>query len=385
MTQGDGELAITLGVEEEFFLVDPETRDVLADPDPRIFEECERNRGPHMVVPEALRAQIETNTRVCSSIPDLRAALGETRRLVVEAAARHGAAVLASSTHPFAHWQAQRTTRRTRYEEFELDYQETMRRLLVGGMHVHAGYGDPDLRIRVMTAIRRYLPMLHAISTSSPFNAGRNTGFKSYRLTLIGSLPRTGLPTPMFSRAEFDRLLEDYRRMRFISDGSELWWDIRPSEKYPTVEMRICDVCPRVEDAVSIAALYATLVRGLMRRAREGRLDEEPPTEIIFENRWIAQRYGVLSFLGDVKHGRRIDIEDDAAAVLEEFAEDAEALGCEAEMDRIREIIHTGSAADRQLDHYRLRVLEGASESDALRSVVDLLVSETREGVETAG
>lgn len=375
-----GEIPITLGIEEEFFLIDPETRDLLADPDPGIFEECERTRGPHMVVPEALRAQIETNTKVCESIAELRTAVVETRRLVIEAAAKHGAAVFACSTHPFARWQAQMTTPKERYREFEINFQDSMRRLLIGGMHIHAGFGDPDTRIAVMTAMRQHLPLLLALSTSSPFNAGRETGFKSYRLSIFGTLPRTGMPGTLSSRAEYDGLIESYQKMNFIGDGSELWWDIRPSHKYPTIEMRICDVCPRIEDAIGIAALYAALVRNLQRRARDGRLETEPLRELILENRWVAQRYGVLGFLGDLSDGGRIDIQDYAARLLEDLDEDARALGCETEIGRILAIIRDGSAADRQLDHYRLRRLEGDSDEEALRSVVDLIIGETRDG-----
>ncbi len=374
------DIPITLGIEEEFFLIDPETRDLLTNPDPRIFEECERTRGPHMVVPEALRAQIETNTKVCGSIAELRTAVEETRRLVIEAAAKFDAAVLACSMHPFARWQTQMTTPKNRYREFENSFQENMRRLLIGGMHIHAGFGDPDTRIEVMTAIRRYLPLLLAVSTSSPFNAGRTTGFKSYRLSIFGTLPRTGLPGPLSSYAEYDRLIENYQDMNFIADGSELWWDIRPSHKYPTIEMRICDVCPRIEDAISIAALYASLLRNLLRRARDGRLEAEPLTELIFENRWVAQRYGVLAFLGDLNNGGRIDIQDYAEQLLEGLDEDAHALGCDAEIGQILTVIREGSAADRQVDHYRLRLLEGDSDEEALRSVVDLMIAETKHG-----
>ncbi|MCY4498497.1 MAG: glutamate-cysteine ligase family protein, partial [Rhodospirillaceae bacterium] len=184
---GKGDLSITLGIEEEFFLVDPDSRDLLADPDPGIFKTCDENRGPHKVVREFLRSQIETNTRVCGSVAEVRTALQETRRIVIEAAERHGAAVMAASTHPFAIWRDQSPTPRDRYTRFAATYQEAVRRAVVGGMHIHAGFGDADTRIRVMTAIRRYLPLLHALSTSSPFNAGHETGFKSYRLTIIGN------------------------------------------------------------------------------------------------------------------------------------------------------------------------------------------------------
>ena len=267
-----GDMAITLGVEEEFFLVDPESRDLLVDPNEGIFETCENAQTPHRVVREFLRSQIETNTRVCGSVAEVRTALGETRRIVIEAAQRHGAAVMAASIHPFASWRMQAATPRERYKRFVTTFQESVRRFVVGGMHIHVGFGDPDSRIRVMTALRRYLPLLHALSTSSPFNAGHETGFKSYRLNLIGGLPRTSMPGPLRSRAEYDGLVDDYRRMNFIENGSELWWDIRPSHAYPTVEMRICDICTRLDDAVCIAALYASLVRWLQRQDREGGL-----------------------------------------------------------------------------------------------------------------
>ena len=372
---------ITLGVEEEFFLIDPTTRDLLADPDPAIFEACREGAGEHKVVPEFLRAQIETNTRVCTSIADLRSALIETRRLVIDAANAHGADVLAASTHPFAEWHAQATTARERYRRLAMTYQESVRRFLVGGMHIHAGFGDADARLGVMTALRRYLPVLHALSASSPFNAGRETGFKSYRLSLIGVLPRTSLPPPLRDNADYQRLVEDYRSLNFIQDGSELWWDIRPSASYPTVEMRICDICSRVEDALAIAALYAALIRMLLRHRAEDRLPSEPPTEIIAENRWLASRYGVLAFLGDPAFGERVDIEDYANRLVESLAEDAEALGCVAELGRIATIIREGTGADRQIDLYRLRRLEGDDDATALRAVVDAAVRETREGV----
>ena len=372
---------ITLGLEEEFFLVDPETRDLITDPDPGLFAACERDSGPHKVVHELLRSQIETNTRVCNSMAELRAALIETRSLVVETANRFGAAVMAASTHPFAHWSAQAITAKERYDRLTMTFQEVVRRFLVGGMHVHAGFGDPDSRIRVMTALRRYLPVLHALSTSSPFNEGRETGLKSYRLTLIGALPRTSLPPAFRSRAEFDRLVADYQAMEFIGDGSELWWDLRPAVRFSTVEMRICDICPRLEDTLGIAALYACLVRRLLRRDADRGLPPEPPTELIAENRWHASRYGVVAFLGDIDAGKRVDIDEYVEQLVAGLAEDAAALECERELRQVSEIIRGGAGADRQLDLFRLRRLEGDTIPQALRAVVDLIIAETREGL----
>jgi len=372
------DVPITLGVEEEFFLVDPESRDLIADPDPAIFEACAAARGPHNVVHEFLRSQIETSTRVCSSVADVRAALTETRSIVVDAAERHGARAIAASMHPFADWREQAPTAKERYERFAMTYQEAVRRLTVGGMHIHAGFGTPDSRIRVMTALRRHLPVLHALSGSSPFNGGRETGFKSYRLTVMGALPRTSLPPPLGSQRDFDALVDDYRALDFIGDGSELWWDMRPSASYPTVELRICDICTGIEDAVAVAALYACLVRRLARLDADGALPAEPATEIIAENRWLAARYGVLAFLGNVDGGGRVDIDDYVGGLIDDLAEDALALDWEAELGRIRDIVREGTSADRQIDLYRLRRLEGDDEATALRAVVDAIVTETR-------
>ena len=372
----DNDLNVTLGVEEEFFLVDPESRDLIADPDPAIFEACERASGPHTVVHEFLRSQIETNTRVCANFVELREALKETRHLVADAAQQHGIAVIASSTHPFADWRMQLPTPQERYRRFAITYQE-IRSFLVSGMHVHAGFGDPESRIRVMTALRRYLPLLNTLSASSPFSAGRETGFKSYRLTLLSAVPRFGLPPALYSRHDYENLLKAYQSLKFINDGSELWWDLRPSPKYPTIELRICDVCTRLDDALAVAAVYASLIRKLLREDTDGTLSSEPPSEIIAENRWLASRYGALAFLGDPAMGERIDINDQLTALANDLAEDAQALGCEQELRHALAIIREGSGADRQLDIFRLRRLEGDNTEQALRAVTDLVIQET--------
>ena len=376
------DLDITLGVEEEFFLVDPQTRDLVAEPDEGIFEECARQAGEHKVAPEFLRSQIETATTVCHSVAGLRQALSRTRSAVVNAAERHGTQAIAASIHPFAAWSTQVVSVGRRYQEFAVTYQEAVRRLIIGGMHVHVGFGDNDSRIRVMTALRRHLPLLHALSGSSPFHAGRETGFKSYRLTIFSNLPRTGVPRPLQSWQEFDALTRDYRRMDLIENAGQLWWDIRPSHAYPTIELRICDVCPRIKDAIAIAALYSCLVRNLCRHDRAGTLPPEPPTEIISENRWLAQRYGVLAFFGNLEGGGRMDIDDYARELVQGLADDANALDCEAELQHILEIVREGSGADRQVDLFRLCRLEGASHDEALAAVVDLIIRETKESLD---
>ena len=380
MTHSSDHVPITLGVEEELFLVDPQSRDLLADPHIGIFETCGNTCGPHKVVREFLRCQIETNTRICHSVAEVRTALRDTRKITIEAAEKYGARIMAASTHPFATWEMQKVSPGERYQRFLANFQDNVRHFVSNGMHIHAGFGDPDTRILVMTALRRYLPLLHALSTSSPFSGSRETGFKSCRLTLIGALPRTGLPNPLHSRADYDRMMAEYRRMAFIQDGSELWWDIRPSHTFPTIELRICDVCTRIEDGVAIVALYGCLIRWLMRQARMGRLPAEPFTELIEEDRWIAQRYGVSAAFGHQNCERgRMECLHILEELQEQLADDAQALDCEAELRHALTIAREGTCADRQLDLYRHRRQEGDSHQEALCHVVDLVLTQTRE------
>ncbi|MYD45140.1 MAG: carboxylate-amine ligase [Gammaproteobacteria bacterium] len=376
------DLRISLGVEEEAFLIDPETRDLVADPDTHIFDECERNSAPHKVVRELLRSQIETNTRVCHTIKEVREALLETRRTIYTTANKFGCDIVAISTHPFAAWQDQRPTPKERYENSAMMYQEIVRRMLIGGMHIHAGFGDPDVRIAVMNVVRHYLPLFLGLSTSSPFREGLETGYKSSRMNFLAGIPRTGIPRALSSYEEFKSLERELQKWGFIGDSGEMWWDIRPSNNYPTIELRVCDVCPRVEDAMTLVALYACLIRKVMRTKSAGSLaSDEILTEIIFENRFQAQRYGIFAFLADPNNATRTDISDILDCLISEIQEDADALDCVPEIEHAREIIRTGTSADRQLDQYRLALLNQTSTEEALREVVDTAVQETIENL----
>ena len=378
----DNDLNITLGVEEEIFLVDPETQDLISDPDLRIFDECEKNSVPHKVVRELLRSQIETNTRVCESVAEVRQSLYETRGIISETARKFEAEIVAMSTHPFAAWQDQRPTPRKRYESAAMVYQELARRFLVGGMHIHAGFGNPDLRIQAMSVLRHYLPLFLGLSTSSPFREGRETGYKSSRMNVMSAIPRTGVPKALSNYEEFKSLEWEYQKWGFISDSGEIWWDIRPSNAYPTIELRVCDVCTRIDDAMAIVALYACLIRKFMRTQSAGLLvRDDILTEIIFENRFQAQRYGVFAFLADPNDTKRTDIDDVLARVVDELLEDAEALDCISDIEHARDIVKNGTSADRQLDLYRLELLNGKSNQEALREVVDSAIVETNEGL----
>ena len=369
---------ITLGIEEELMVVDPGSREVVPDPDERILAQASERAGEHKVVSELLRSQMETNSRVCASIAEIEQSLKETRRCAIEAARAHGARVIASSTHPWARWQDQKVTEKERYQRAEIDYQDSVRQFFIGGMHIHAGFGEDDRRVEVMHALRGYLAVFLALSCSSPFYGGRLTGLKSYRQMAIGALPRTGTPPPMRTRGEYDAVVERYRAIEAITDGTELWWDIRPSANYATIELRICDICPRIEDAVAVAALYACLIRHLNARLDAGeRLDELSP-ESVEEGRWIAQRYGTFAFLPHPNGiGGRIDVAELVDELVTTLREDARALGCEAQLARIPRIIAEGNSADRQEDVYRQAMLDGADSPEALRAVVDSVIAET--------
>ena len=369
---------ITLGIEEELMIVDPRTRGVVADPDEGIMAKAGELAGEHRVVSEFMRSQIETNSRVCGSIAEIDRSLRETRRCAIEAARAHGARVIASSTHPWARWQEQQVTQKERYQRAEIDYQDSVRQFFIGGMHIHAGFGGDDRRIEVMHALRGYLALFLVLSCSSPFHGGRLTGLKSYRQMAIGALPRTGTPPTMRTRSDYDEVVSRYLAIEAIEDGSELRWDIRPSASYATIELRICDICPRIEDAVSIAALYACLIRNMNARLDAGERLEEAPAESVDEGRWIAQRYGTFAFLPHPNgQGGRIDVADLARDLAATLAEDARALGCEDALARIERIVAEGSSADRQEDVYRQAMLDGADSQEALRAVVDSVIAET--------
>ena len=375
---------ITLGIEEELMIVDPGSRDVVADPDERILARASERAGEHKVVSELLRSQMETNSRVCASIAEIEQSLRETRRCAIEAARAHGATVIASSTHPWARWQDQKVTEKDRYRRFEIEMQDSVRQFFIGGMHIHAGFGDDDRRIAVMHALRGYLAVFLALSCSSPFHGGRLTGLKSYRQMAISSLPRTGTPPALRTRREYDAVVERYRAIQAIEKGNELWWDIRPSASYATIELRICDICPLIEDAVTIAALYACLIRQLNARLDAGDRLEEAPSESIGEGRWLAQRYGTFAFLPH-PHGKggRYDVADLVEELVATLGDDARALGCEEAVARAPRIVSEGSSADRQEDVYRQAMLDGADSGEALKAVVDSVIAETeREGAQ---
>ena len=370
----------TIGIEEEYLLVDRETRNLVQDPPDSVMEGAVR-RLEDQVGHEFLRSQIEVGTRICSTIQEARDDLARLRRAVAEVADQHGLAMIAASTHPFAEWGDQLTTDNERYHVLAQDLQAVVRRLVICGMHVHVGIGDDDLRIDLMNQVSYFVPHLLALSASSPFWHGRDTGLKSYRMSVFKALPRTGLPEQFSSWSEYRRHVDVLVEAGLIEDATKLWWDIRPSERYPTLEMRISDVCTTIDDGITVAALYISLLHMLYRRRRLNQRWRTYADMLVEENVWRAQRYGVEGSLMDFGLGELIPYGDLIDELIELVSRDADELGCTAEVEHAREIVARGTSADRQLQVYRNAQAAGADHEEALRAVVDLLIDDSVAGV----
>lgn len=367
----------TIGIEEEYLLVNKESRDLEPEPPAALLAKCEEAlRG--QVSPEFLRSQIEVGTRVCKSVQQARDELVHLRGTVAGIADEFGLAPIASSTHPFAEWSAQQHTDKERYNVLARDLQHVARRLVICGMHVHVGIEDDDLRIDLMNQASYFLPHLLALSTSSPFWQGTPTGLKSYRLSIFDELPRTGLPHQFSSYSEYARTVELLVSAGLIEDATKLWWDLRPSARFPTLEMRITDVCPLMEDGIAIAALYVCILRLLYRLRRKNQRWRHYPPFLIRENRWRAQRYGIGEGLVDFGKGAVVAFPMLLEELFDLVAEDAAYFGCAAEIAHARTILQRGTSADRQLARYDEVMKLGGSEQAALVAVVDGIIAETR-------
>ena len=289
--------------------------------------------------------------------------------------------MIAASTHPFARWQDQIHTNKARYNILARDMQAVARRLLICGMHVHVGIDDDELHIDLLNQVSYFLPHLLALSTSSPFLLGENTDLKSYRLSVFDELPRSGLPESFSSYMEYSRHVDILVRADLIEDAPMLWWDVRPSARFPTLEMRITDVCARFDDAATIAALYVSVLRMLYRMRRDNLRWRQYAVMLVKENRWRAQRYGFGDGLVDFGKGRVVDY----TALLEELIdlvrEDAGALGCLEDIERSREILARGTSADRQIAVFDRAKADGADQHQTLKAGVDMLIDETVESV----
>lgn len=372
---------LTVGIEEEYLLVERTSRDLAAAPPDSMLDECEALLEGR-VSPEFLRAQIEVGTHPAATVAEARADLAHLRSTVARVSEAHGLAPIAASTHPFARWQDQQHVHKERYDALARDLQAVARRLVICGMHIHVEVGDDDLRIDLMNQMSYFLPHLLALTTSSPFWAGEDTGLASYRLTVFDALPRTGLPERYESFGEYQRVVAQLVQGGLMEDATKLWWDLRPSARYPTLEMRIGDVCTRLDDAAAVAALTQCIISMLYRLRCNNQRWRVYPRILVHENRWRAQRYGVGDSLVDFGKGELVPY----PALLEELIalvrEDAERLGCVAEVEHTREIAARGTSADRQRRAFETAKAAGADDHEALEAVVDFLIEETVLGLD---
>ena len=372
MTQHD--MPFTIGVEEEYLLVDRETLALAVAPE-ALMEAC-KAEVEDQVSPEFLQCQIEVGTRVCATITEARDDLRRLRSTVARHAAEHGLAPIAVSCHPFADWRQQHHTDKARYNDLRQDLGGVARRMLICGMHVHVGIPQEEMRIDLLNQMTYFLPHLLALSASSPYWNGEDTGLASYRLTIFDNLPRTGLPPRFNSWAEYTRSVGTLVEMKLIEDSSKIWWDLRPSSQFPTLETRICDVSPRLETTLSLAALIQSITRMLWRLRSQNLRWRQYDSFLIAENRWRAQRYGVGNGLVDFGTRQVIDFADLLDELIEMLRGDAEALGCLPEVQAARNIVQTGTSADCQRAVFAESIAAGNSRDEALRDVVRHLIDD---------
>ncbi len=367
--------SLKIGIEEEYLIVDQESLDLVAKPDPEFMATCHK-LSDGRTTNEYLQCQIEVGTRPHHLIRDAGRELADLRLLTRNTAEEYGYGIIASSTHPFATRREQSYTPKERYKILHRELGLSASRMLICGMHTHLEVEDEDLRIDLMNQAAYFLPHLLALSCSSPYWEGEDTSLASYRLAVFDALPRTGLPDNLNSFATFRRLVDQLVRSGSLEDGSKIWWDIRPSVKFPTIEQRITDVCSLLKDAVAITATFQAIVAYLYRlRTLNQRWRHYPPT-LINENRWRAQRYGTDEPLID--HGKTmlVPFKDLLAELVELIREDAAGLGTEAELDRVKSISSRGNSTKRQRQRFAQAVAEGADKQEALREVARMLADD---------
>jgi glutamate---cysteine ligase / carboxylate-amine ligase len=365
------------GIEEEYFLSDASSRAAVGNISPKFIADI-RAQYPLEVQREMLQCQIEVATPPCEDMTEARDCLIRLRQGLSGTAAAHGLLLMASGTHPSATWLSQRVTAAARYDRIMRDLQMLGSRNQVCGLHVHVEVPDADRRISIMGRILPWLPLMLALSTSSPFWQGHRTGLMGYRLSAYRELPRTGLPEVFDSAADYERYLSVMVKARAIENSSFVWWAIRPSRQHPTLELRVADSCTRVDDTIAIAALYRCLVRRL---DREPGLNASQPASsraIIAENVWRAQRYGIHAGFVDETTASMQSVSEALERTIDLVEDDARLLGCLAELRSLRAILTRGTSADAQLAVFSEARGRLRNTGQALGVVVDWLAGETR-------
>jgi carboxylate-amine ligase len=363
----------TLGIEEEFQLIDPKTR-ALRSHVQQMLEEGQAILKDELK-PELHQSVIEVGTPICENIKHARSEVVRLRSQLAALARRNGLQIAAAGTHPFSHWKDQKITPNPRYKEIIEDMQQVARANLIFGLHVHVGIEDRETAIHIMNAARYFLPHIFALSTNSPFWQGRNTGFKSYRSKVFDRFPRTGIPDHFQSLAEYDSYIKLLIKTRCIDNGKKIWWDIRMHPFFNTLEYRICDMQMRVEETLTLAALCQAVTAKLYKLIKKNLGFRLYRRLLLNENKWRAARYGIAGKLIDFGKQEEVDYAV-LIAELREFVDDVvDELGSREELAYIDEMLLNGTGADRQLEVW--------NQSNDLEAVVDYIVEETHRGLET--
>ena len=383
---------LTIGIEEEYQLIDPTTGQLAAVVQQLLHDDSIRQIGDQ-VKPEFLQSQIEIGSAICHNVQEARSELVRLRHEVNSVAERHGYGILAASTHPFAKWEEQEPNPGQRYEDHKEYMQEVARQMLIFGMHVHVGFGKTprqlDLLIDVQNQLRYFLPHLLSLSTSSPFWHGHPTGLKSYRSIIFENLPRTGTAPIFSSFSEYEHLIATFgqvgalgrRRGDGKADYTKIWWDSRPHEDFGTLEIRICDICSTVDEAVAIAALVQAIVAKLIKLRNQNLSWRIYPNELIAENKWRAVRFGLDGELVDYGKSEAVSMRSLTYELLDFIDDVVDELGSRDELKTVRKVLKEGTSSDRQLAVYEQCKADGASDEEALKAVVDHLRVETMQGV----
>lgn len=377
---------LTLGVEEEYQIIDPESRNLYSYIS-KFLSQAEERPTKLNLKPEFMQSQVEVGSHVCRNVREVRQEVVRLRRAVFDMAHENGLEIAAASTHPSARWEEQNISEGIRYKELLDDMQGVARRLLIFGMHVHVGFGsDPeskDLMIEIMNQARYFIPHLLALSTSSPFWHGHNTGLKSYRSVVFEMLPRTGIPHSFNSWNEYkayERTLDRAGAFGKSDTVAKIWWDIRPHPIFDTLEFRIADICTRIDECVCLAALFQAICAKLVKLRRANMSWRQYRHMHITENKWRAVRYGIAGELIDFGIEESVPFHflmEELLAIIDDVVDE---LDSREEVEYVRTILRQGTSADRQLTIYRQNGGDDYRE-EALKAVVDNLIVETQEGL----
>ena len=365
----------TIGIEEEYQTIDPETRDLRSHIHAEILEKG-RLLLQERVKAEMHQSVVEVGTGVCKNIKEAKAEVKMLRRDIIRLAKENGLRLASVATHPFSDWRTQEINPDDRYKNIVEDMQLVARANLIFGLHVHIGIEDRETAIHMMNHARYFLPHLLALSTNSPFWLGMNTGLKSYRCKVFDKFPRTNIPDYFPSWGEYENFIKLLIKTNCIDNAKKIWWDIRPHPFFDTLEFRVCDLPMRVDETIALAALIQATVAKLYKLYSQNQGFRLYRRSLLMENKWRAARYGINGKLIDF--GKSMEVpERELIEEYLEFVDDVlDELDCREEVEYIREIMQMGTGADRQLDVYR--------KTGDMKAVVDYIIEETEVGVDEA-